>query len=118
MARKLESRFQSELIDELRSRYPGCVILKNDPNYIQGFPDLTILYNDRWAVLETKRGERENHQPNQDYYVEKLDGMSYSAFIFPENKEKVMHELEQALKSRRKPRVSVGKQIRMAEQDE
>ena len=114
---KLESRFQADLVKELKELYPGCVILKNDPNYIQGFPDLTILYKDKWAVLETKRGEHENHQPNQDYYVEKLDGMSYSSFIFPENKEKVLNELEQTFKSRRKSRVSKRQQVRLDEED-
>lgn len=97
MAKK-ESRFQAELIRELKEKYPGCKILKNDPNYIQGFPDLTILYGRHWAVLECKRSEGEHHQPNQDHYVDELNQMSYSSFIFPENKEKVLNELEQALK--------------------
>ena len=108
---KLESKFQKELIDELYELYPGCVILKNDPHYRQGFPDLTILYKKRWAVLECKRGEKEPHQPNQDRYVEKLNNMSYSAFIFPENKEKVLHELEQTFKPRRKSRISERQQV-------
>lgn len=90
----LERKFQSELIKELKKRFPGCMVLKNDANYIQGFPDLTILHKDRWAVLECKKGEKEKHQPNQDYYVEKLNGMSYSAFICPENKQQIMRELE------------------------
>ena len=68
-------------------------MLKNDANYIQGIPDLLILHKDRWAMLECKKGERENHQPNQDYYVEKLNGMSFSRFIFPENREEVLGEL-------------------------
>ena len=95
---KLESGFQAKLIKELESRYPGCVILKNDSNYIQGFPDLTVFYNNKWAVLECKRSENEPHQPNQDYYVEMLNKMSYASFIFPENKEQVLHELEQTFK--------------------
>lgn len=115
--RKLERIVQADLIKEIKERYPGCVVLKNDSNYIQGFPDLTILYKDRWAVLETKRGSEDSHQPNQDYYVEKLNGMSYSSFIYPENKEKVLNELEQAFKSGRKSRVSGGKQVQLAEQD-
>lgn len=90
----LESRFQSDLIKELKKRFPGCMVLKNDANYIQGFPDLTILHKNRWAVLECKKGEKEKHQPNQDYYVEKLNGMSYSAFVCPENKQQIMSELE------------------------
>ena len=94
MAKK-ESAFQSSLIKELKERYEGCMVLKNDPNYKQGIPDLTILYKDRWAALECKRGEKEHHQPNQDYYVEKMNGMSYSAFIFPENKEAILNELSE-----------------------
>ena len=93
MAKK-ESDFQGSLIKELKKRYEGCMVLKNDPNYKQGIPDLTVLYKDRWAALECKRGEKEKHQPNQDYYVEKMNGMSYSAFIFPENKESVLHDLD------------------------
>lgn len=90
---KLESKFQKELIDEIKERYPGCVVLKNDSGYIQGIPDWTILYKDKWAVLEAKREEKANHQPNQDYYVEKLNDMSYSSFIYPENKDTVMKQL-------------------------
>ena len=108
---KKESKFQAELIRELKELYPGCKILKNDPNYIQGFPDLTILYKDKWAVLECKRSENEHHQPNQDHYVEELNEMSYSSFIFPENKEKVLNDLEQAFKPRRKSRISKREQV-------
>lgn len=92
----LESKFQKSLIDELRSIFPGSIILKNDPNYIQGIPDLTIFYQDRWATLEVKPNEKASHQPNQDYYVEVMDKMSFSAFIYPENKEAVLDGLQQA----------------------
>lgn len=91
---KRENKFQAELIKEIRSLFPGAIILKNDPEYIQGFPDLTIFYEDRWAVLECKKSEREVHQPNQDYYVDVLNEMSYSAFIFPENKKDILKELK------------------------
>jgi hypothetical protein len=90
----LENRFQSNLIKELKDRFPGCVVMKNDSSYIQGIPDLTILQNDRWATLEVKKDRRAHHQPNQEYYVEKMNGMSFSSFIFPENKEDVLDELE------------------------
>ena len=96
---KLESKFQKELIDEIKERFPGCVVLKNDSSYIQGFPDLTILYKDKWAVLEVKRSENERHQPNQDYYVDRLDNMSCSRFVYPENKEDVLNDLQQTFKS-------------------
>lgn len=96
---KLERDFQSKLIKEIKQRFPGCVVMKNDPNYIQGIPDLTILYNDRWAALETKRSLGATHRPNQDYYVTKLDRMSFSRFICPENKEEVLGELQSAFGS-------------------
>lgn len=90
---KLESKFQKELMNQIREEFPGCVILKNDSSYIQGFPDWTILYKDKWAVLEAKRDAGAAHQPNQDYYVDKLNGMSYSRFVYPENKEVILNEL-------------------------
>lgn len=76
---------------------PGAIVLKNDARYIQGFPDLTILYGARWAVLECKKSKTEAHQPNQDYYVMMLNRMGFSSFIYPENKEDVLRELELAL---------------------
>lgn len=91
-----ENKFQSDLIKEIKALFPGCIVMKNDANYIQGIPDLLVLHNDRWASLECKRNASATHQPNQDYYVEKMNGMSFSAFIFPENKEEVLHELERS----------------------
>lgn len=95
---KLENRFQRELIKELKDLLPGCIVMKNDPDYIQGIPDLTILYGDRWATLECKRSEKARHQPNQDYYVDTMNEMSFSRFIFPENKEAILDELQSALR--------------------
>lgn len=86
----LERKFQADLIAELKERFPGCIILKNDPNYIQGFPDLLILFEDRWAALEVKKDPRAHLQPNQDYYLETLDDMGFAALIYPENKDEVI----------------------------
>lgn len=91
---KLESKFQKELIDEIKSRYPGCVALKNDSSYIQGFPDWTILHKDKWAVLEVKRERGARKQPNQEYYVDKLNNMGFSRFVYPENKNEVLRDLD------------------------
>lgn len=96
---KLESKFQSELIKDIKSILPDCIVLKNDPNYVQGMPDLTIFWRDRWATLEVKKSRISPHQPNQDYYVERMDSMSFSRFIYPENKEEVLHELQQSFRS-------------------
>lgn len=92
-----ESRFQKNLIHELKKRFPGCIVLKNDATYLQGIPDLTIFYGNKWATLECKRSKDAKHQPNQDYYVERMNNMSYSSFVCPENKEEVLHDLQQAL---------------------
>lgn len=100
----LESKFQSDLIKDLKDRFPGCEVLKNDPNYIQGFPDLLILHESKWAALEVKRSDSSDQQPNQDYYVGKLNGMSYASFVSPENKEEVFSELQQALRAPRQTR--------------
>lgn len=90
---KLESKFQKDLMDEIRELYPGCLIMKNDSGYIQGIPDWIILYKDKWAVLEAKRDKDAPMQPNQPYYVEELDKMSFSRFVYPENKDEVLREL-------------------------
>lgn len=93
-----ESKFQKGLIDKIKNRLPGCIIMKNDPGYIQGIPDLIVLYGDKWATLEVKKSEGSSHQPNQDYYVKKMNEMSFSAFVYPENEQEVLDELEQTLR--------------------
>ena len=95
----LESKFQSELIKELEKIFPNCIVMKADSGYIQGIPDLTVLYKDKWAVLECKRKKDAKKRPNQDYYVGKLNEMSFSRFIFPENKEEILRELQQTFRS-------------------
>ena len=94
---RLERDFQAKLIKELKVMFKGCIIIKNDPNYIQGIPDLLILYNDRWAALEVKKSERASHRPNQEYYVDLMNEMSFASFIYPENKEEILYELQQTL---------------------
>lgn len=91
-----ESKFQHDLIKEVKERFPGSIVLKNDPTYIQGIPDLVVLWKDKWASLEVKRSETASRRPNQKYYVETMNDMSFSAFIFPENKEDVLDAMEQS----------------------
>jgi len=95
----LENKFQSKLIKDLKSLFPGCIVLKNDANYIQGFPDLTILYENKWAVLECKKSIDEEYQPNQEYYIELLDSMSFSSMICPENREVILDEIQRAFRA-------------------
>lgn len=95
----LESQFDTKLIKELKQRFPGCIILKNDANYLQGVPDRIILWNDKWATLETKKTKNASKRPNQDYYVNKMNEMSFSAFIYPENMEVILDGLQQTFES-------------------
>lgn len=101
-----ENQFQRDLIRKLYDLFPGCTVLKNDSGYQQGIPDLTILYGDRWAVLEVKSHEGADEQPNQRHYITKFNEMSYSSFIYPENEEEVLDALEHAFRSRRPARLS------------
>lgn len=101
-----EREFQARLIKRLKTMFPGCVILKNDSAYLQGILDLSIFYQDRWAMLEVKATGDAPNQPNQEHYVELLNGMSFAAFIFPENEEEVIDALQQSFKPRRASRIS------------
>lgn len=98
---KLERDFQSSLIKEIKKLFPGCMVMKTDPTYKQGIPDLLILFKDKWAMLECKRSSTAHHQPNQDYYVDILSKMSFAKFICPENKKEVLDELQQTFRSGR-----------------
>ena len=95
----LENKFQAKLIKEIKSMLPGCIVMKNDASYIQGIPDLLILFGNKWASLEVKKSAKASRQPNQEYYVEMMNKMSFSKFICPENKEEVLNELFKALQS-------------------
>lgn len=94
----LESEFQASLIKDIKKNLPGCVVLKNDPEYIQGIPDLLILHGSKWAALECKRSASSKHQPNQDFYIKKLGAMSYANYIFPENRKEILNEVFEALR--------------------
>ena len=93
MQNKLESKFKSDVKKELKKRFPECMLPKLDPTDIQGIPDQLILHEDKWATLEFKRTEKANKQPNQEYYVNKMNNMSFSRFICPENKDEVLNDL-------------------------
>ena len=92
-----ESVFQASLIRRIKDTFSGCIVLKNDANYIQGFPDLLILYGDKWAALECKAGEKSSLRPNQLYYLETLSDLGFAAMIYPEVEDLVMDQLERYL---------------------
>ena len=106
-----ESKLQSDLIKEIKGTFKGCIVTKLDPRYKQGIPDLLILYEDKWATLECKKSQKESHRPNQDYYVNEMNKMSFSSFIYPENEEEVLNEMERSFirRARRKSCISRSK---------
>lgn len=95
----LENKFQAKLIKDLKTMFPGCIVMKNDSSYMQGIPDLLVLHNDKWASLECKKSANAKKQPNQEYYVGRMNEMSFSRFICPENMEEVLNELQQTFNS-------------------
>lgn len=95
----LERNIQSRIIKEIKRRLPGVFVFKGDTRFMQGTPDLIILYNDRWALLEVKRTATSSKRPNQDYYVDELNKMSYAAFIHPGNEEEILNALQRALQA-------------------
>lgn len=95
-----EAEYQATIIKKLKAQFPSCVVIKNDPNYIQGIPDLIILCHDKWAALEVKTDEHAPHRPNQGYYVNRMNEMSYASFIFPENESDVFYELQKIFSRR------------------
>lgn len=103
-----ERDYQPVFIKKVRALFPGCVILKNNPNYMQGVPDLIVLWNDRWAMFEVKRSRpltSADFEPNQEWYIEELDKMSFCACVYPENEQEVLSALQRAFTARRKARV-------------
>lgn len=96
---QLESEFELATCKEIEQELPGCIILKNDAKKQQGILDRVVFYEDRYAFLEFKRASKSERQPNQEYFVERLDKMSFAAFIEPGNKEEVLDGLFSTLRA-------------------
>ena len=94
----LESKFQSQLIRKIKNEFPGCMVLKNDPTYLQGVPDLTVFCGNKWAALEVKKSANASHRPNQNSYVDKMNGMPYAKFVYSANEKEVLAELHKKFK--------------------
>ena len=95
---KKESAYQSKLIKKIEDMFPDSFVLKNNPLDVQGVPDILILFKDKWAMLEVKKTKSAKVRPNQPYYVELFNKMSFASFIFPENEEDVLKELKKVFK--------------------
>ena len=105
----LEGEYKTRLIKKIESRLPGCLVLKNDPNYLQGIPDLTILCEDWWGFLEVKTSVNAEERPNQGYYIGRAATASFGAFIYPENEKEVLDALSRSFRTRGSTRVSQSK---------
>lgn len=105
----LENRFKTNLVKKIKKLLPGCMIFHLDPSEKQGIPDLIVLYKNRWGALEGKKTIKASHRPNQDYYVDIMNKMSFASFIYPENEEEVLNDLCKALRPRRSSRISGSK---------
>lgn len=92
-----ESMYQKKLVRRLEAEFPGCIVIRNDPRYVQGLPDLLILYNELWAMLEVKTSEDAPTQPNQAYYIGEFSRLSYCSFIYPDIEERIFFELHEIL---------------------
>jgi len=95
----MERVFQKNLICDIKKTFPGCIVLKNDPNYICGIPDLLVLYKDKWAALECKKNINSKKRPHQEHYVDLMNEMSFSRFVHSGNREEVLRELQQTFQS-------------------
>ena len=95
-----EGKFKRELIEDLKKNFPGCMVLRQDPQQHQGIPDILVLYGDRWAALETKAEPKSVRRPNQPQKVEMMNSMSYAAFVNPSNKGEVLNDLQRALRTK------------------
>lgn len=94
--------FQSQLVKRLEREFDGCIVLRNDPKWaFQGIPDLLMLWGPNWVALETKANSKSSKRPNQPYYVDRMDRMSYANFVSPDNVEEVLDEIHRSFGSRR-----------------
>lgn len=93
-----ESKFVRERVrPDLESRFPGGKLIKQEPLVsFQGIPDYLFLYQEHWAALETKAKPNSRREPNQEYYVEQMSGMSFAAFANPDNWQEVLSGMEEA----------------------
>lgn len=100
-----ENQYQKQVIRDVVRRFPGAIVLKNDPNYIQGIPDLTVLLDGFWAFLEVKRSKSASYRVNQTWYLDRANEMSFGARISPETHEEILDEMERAYEASRGARL-------------
>lgn len=96
-----EGSFKSQFIKRLQREYPRAIITKNDANQLQGIPDILFLLETFWAVFEAKDNVDSPYRPNQEYYLDLMNNMSFARVVYPEIEEEVIRELQRAYRTSR-----------------
>lgn len=96
-----ESDFKRWFKGELESRISYWLRFRDRELYLiepktskRSAPDLIVLGPTTWAALEFKISRDADWRPNQNHNINKLSLLSYAKFVYPENAEEVLSELE------------------------
>ncbi len=89
----LENLFKKYVKKRIIDRFPNLDLDFITPTN-RSMPDMIIIAPIVWAALEFKRSEGASLRPNQDYHIMRLNEKGYATFVFPENVEEVLDELE------------------------
>ncbi len=96
----LESEFKKRTIQRIKDRLPSLDLdFINTKPFNRSMPDTFVIGPWCWAALEFKRSEDADQQANQDYHIERLNRKGYARFVFPENVEEVLDDLEAVFSS-------------------
>ncbi len=96
----LESKFKKRTERRIRKRLQRVKIyIVKSSTEVRSAPDLFILGSGMWAALEFKKHKDADRQPNQEHIIDYLDNMSYATFVYPENVEGVLDDLEELFTS-------------------
>ena len=98
----LESEFKKDFLFRLKNqmllRQIPIKFIHTRPHH-RSFPDVIVLCGKKWAGLEFKRSANASAQPNQSFYVDLFDEMSFARFVYPDNAEDVLNDLERLFTS-------------------
>ena len=96
----LEASFKKQFLKKIEERLPYLDLDFIEPSTRKrSLPDIFVIGPICWAALEFKRSQDSNHQPNQDYHVERFNEKGYATFVYPENEGEVLDALERLFTS-------------------
>lgn len=93
-----ESALQTKLANALRAL--GAKVIKQDPTIgrQRGIPDLLVLKDGWWGMLECKAHRNSPKRPGQQEWIDWCNSQSYGRFIYKENYDDILNELKEILK--------------------